>query len=336
MKILFRCDGSIEIGMGHVVRCLALADELFDNHDCEVSFALRKSELAIKHIKSSYPVLTSNENSFDYNDWIVECIRMSKAQILILDVRDNLSRSDLIHIKKKSGVRVVTIDDPEDKRLESDLAFFPPVPQVQEMGWHEYKGKLFVGWAYVILRKEFNKYYPDPNNDTPNILVSMGGTDEHNMTQMAIEAFNLINHKVTVTIILGPGYQFENTLRKLLFSAQFKYTIYRNPSNIASLMSNSNLAVISFGQTAYELAALRVPSIYMCLTEDHYDSSMLFVSVGVGVNIGLTSKMTPQFISNNVVSILIDEMKMKMMRKHAKDLSISDLKDLSHHILRNI
>ena len=40
-NILFRCDGSKEIGLGHVVRCFALADELQkQNKESVITFAM--------------------------------------------------------------------------------------------------------------------------------------------------------------------------------------------------------------------------------------------------------------------------------------------------------
>ena len=88
LRILFRCDGSVELGMGHVVRCLALADHLKENHDCFIKFAMRKSELGIKRIKEKYPVLESNEKNFSYKEWLTNCIEKTNADILIMDMHD--------------------------------------------------------------------------------------------------------------------------------------------------------------------------------------------------------------------------------------------------------
>ncbi|MBW1613303.1 MAG: hypothetical protein JRJ57_04875, partial [Deltaproteobacteria bacterium] len=84
-----------------------------------------------------------------------DCINTTKANVLILDVRDGLSKSVLRNIKQKFDIKIVTIDDPEDKRLEADLAFYPPVPQVKRIDWTGFTGELYVGWEWVILRREF-------------------------------------------------------------------------------------------------------------------------------------------------------------------------------------
>ena len=61
---------------------------------------------------------------------------------MILDIRYVLSRKDLSLVKKETGVKIITIDDPEDKRLEADIAFYPPVPQLETMDWTDYKAKI--------------------------------------------------------------------------------------------------------------------------------------------------------------------------------------------------
>jgi len=307
-KILFHCDASIDIGMGHVVRCLALANELKNKYDCSIKFAMRKSTLGIKKVKQSYPVLIPNvtDNLFDYEKWLDNCIKTTESDILILDVRDGLSRVSLRNIKNTNSIKIVTIDDPEEKRLETDFAFYPPVPQVEELDWTGYKGKLFVGWDYVILREEFLKTYPMPKNTITDIFISMGGTDPMNMTQFTINALDLVKEQFSVTIVLGLGYIFQGDLLDSLSRVHYSYRILKNPENITEIMSGSDCAIISFGMTAYELVSLGVPSIYLCITEDHVISASLLSDLNCGINLGLYCQIDKVKLINSISKIIKD------------------------------
>jgi UDP-2,4-diacetamido-2,4,6-trideoxy-beta-L-altropyranose hydrolase len=330
LNILFRCDGFVEIGMGHVVRCLALADHLEKNDDYfNIQFAMRQSVLGISKVKEKYQVLESNEKDFNYKEWLTDCIEKTKTKVLIMDMRDGLTRKELKAIKKKTGIKVVTIDDPEDKRLEADLAFYPPVPQLEKLNWNGFGGELYVGWEYVILRKEFLKKYPKPKNTTPNILVSMGGTDEKNMTEFVINSMKQINEKFKATIIVGSGYPYILQLKKRLEKVHFEFELLQNPKDIAKIMSQSDFSIISFGQTAYELAALNVSALYICLTDDHFESSKLFMKNGAGTSLGIFSLMKQEGLAEAIKFHLSENQVVKDMPISANILNISNLLKVS-------
>ena len=333
MNILFRCDGSVEIGLGHVVRCLALANELKENHDCEIYFAMRGSELGIKRVKESFTVLQTDEKTFDYKEWLFDCICQTEAQIFIMDMRDLLKRKELIEIKKKTGIKVVTIDDPEDKRLESDLAFYPPIQQIEKMNWEGFSGELFIGWEYVIIRKEFAIPYQNHKNRIPHILVSMGGSDEKNMTSFVIEALDELDENFKVSIITGSGYQFTNELKNILKFVKYPFELFKDPHNVAEIMSLVDLAIISFGVTAYELASLNIPALYLCLSSDHEESSLLFEEEGIGKSMGVFSAIEKQKYVQGLSSIIWKQKKINKMSEKFGSIKISNLKKISNSII---
>ena len=307
LSVLFRCDGSPEIGLGHIVRCLALADELRDLHNCRITFAMRKGLLGIQMVEEKgYQVITprDTDQTFNYGKWLNECVRKVDARAIVFDVRDGLTRAVVKELRDK-GIMIVTIDDPEDKRLEADLAFYPPVPQVKQIDWTGFTGKLYVGWEWVILRKEFSStatksQKPKTQNPKPKILVTMGGSDPQGITLKAVKALEMLDEDFEAVVILGAGFQHKKQLNNLLFGCKHHFDMQEDVKDMAEIMSQSDLAVASFGVTAYELAAMGVPAIYLCLTEDHAKSASAFVEEGMAISLGVVTQMTDSMLAKAV------------------------------------
>jgi spore coat polysaccharide biosynthesis protein SpsF len=327
-SILFRCDGSSEIGFGHIMRCLALADELSSNHKCNIIFAVLRDKKAIKIIQDyGYFVETKDffKNDFIYGDWINSVIQNHNVKCIILDVRDDLP-SEIICIYRERGTLIVTIDDPTDRRLLADLAFYPPAPQVAKMDWKGFTGQLYVGWEWVVLRREFSKDNINHcviNNMTgdvkvPNILITMGGSDPQGMTLKVLKALAFIDNKLEVTVVIGPGFGYQKDLLKLLNHFSHPYRILENVSNMADIMAESNLAVASFGVTAYELAAMQVPTLQICLSEDHVQSALSFQESGMATCLGIAEFLTEEKIAGSLKQALFKKIPCTTFRDKVK------------------
>lgn len=300
MNVLFRCDGSKEIGLGHVSRCLALAEELKSAQGCTVTFAMRRSALGVGMVEKHFPVLMPDEGLFDYESWLSGCISRTLADILVCDVRDGLNLDVVERMKKIYTLLVVDIDDPEDKRIAADLAFYPPVPQIRRMNWDRFEGELYSGWEYIILRKEFRDDYEKPDNKVPVVLVSMGGSDPNNLTTFIIDVLQDLDVPFALKVMIGAGFNNEITEKVKTGFTKHIPEIIENCSSVARLMSEADLAIASFGVTAYELASMGVPSLFVYLTEDHEASASAFVENGYGESLGICGALSPEVIRDKV------------------------------------
>lgn len=319
-SVLFRCDGDAQLGLGHIYRCLALADEFREAHSCRIAFAMRRGPLGFEMLREKgYPALTphDDEQSFDYTRWLAEAISNIGAQVLVLDVRDNLPRAT-VEALRDQGVLIATLDDPSERRLAADLAFYPPVPQVQKLDWTGFTGQLHVGWEWVVLRREFAHALSKDQglrakNQKPRILVTMGGSDPAGLTLKAVEALDLLDEDFKTVVVLGPGFSHHEALRDLLTRRHHHFDVRQNVTDMPSLMAQADLVVASFGVTAYELAAMGLPAIYLCLTKDHAESASAFVEAGIAVSLGVRSNVTLDTLVQSVLSLLEnDELRIQM------------------------
>ena len=318
-KVLFRCDGGLQNGFGHLVRCLALAEELKTRHRIESGFALRQDETGSRYLRESgYPVFESTPGEkFDYEGWILETIAESAASILALDVRDDFPESVLDKCRNE-GIGIVSIDDPSERKFKADLTFLPPVPQLNRVDLSMALGQFYIGWDWILLRSYFAKEYSSPVNDIPSILVTMGGSDSGRLTCLAIESLSLTESDFNATVISGRGFD-ASTLRSLIGKSSKKIELRSGlENNMAEMMCGSDLAIASFGMTAYELAAMGVPSILLSLTPDHLDSASALVELGVSESLGLFGDINPAGLAVAVDRLLQSPEQLRQMSEVGK------------------
>ena len=335
MTILFRCDGSPEIGMGHVVRCFSLAIHIKKKYNCKILFAIKRSDIVQKYIKGTFPIFIKEDSSLNNIEWLLECSNKIGASAIIFDIRNDLSHQDMIDFRKSFDGKIVCIDDPEEKSKEADIVFLPPVPQTQYLNEKDYKGKLFIGWEYVIINEKFKKNKEKFKNEILRIVLTQGGSDNKNHTHKIVKILNDIKLNFQLDIILGPGYTELNTWKKSLNTFTKKYHIYSNPKNFHEIISRADIGIISFGQTAYEFAAVKVPALYVCVTADHATSAKVFEKFKLGKIIGqvpIDMKNTKILIGNS----LTDNVKKWSLNIFFKSLEISNLNLISKSILKEI
>lgn len=305
--VIIRCDGSSRVGLGHVFRCLALAEMLRDSYGWGVTFALVEGNEGVRIIKKANYHLESKSNEDEKEAlWLDRLIALKKPDVLILDIRTNLSKDQIIKWRS-NGLLTVAIDDPSERRLAVDLAFYPPVPQVNQVDWGGFTGKLYTGFEYVIMRKEFSKKYPRPQNRIPKVLVTMGGSDPEGLTFKVVESLELLKESFKPIVVVGAAFTEKEKFIECIKRSSKQYDIMFNVKNMAELMKDINIAVASFGMTAYELAAVGVPSIYMCLTEDHEKSASLFTENNIGINLGLYTNASKELIAEKVKELLTNK-----------------------------
>jgi len=322
--IIIRCDGSHRIGLGHVVRCLTLAQKLTAKYTFKVYFAVRFDTLAIEMIAAKgYEIISPNtEIDFDYENWLLESLLLVNSKTLILDSRDGLTFENVQNIKRQ-GVYVASIDDIEDKRRACDAVFYPPIPQAKTFDWNSFTGNIYWGWEYVILRDQFIQKLVKLENKTLRLLVSMGGTDPKNLTGKIVKIIVESNLDYFVDVLIGNGYKQKDELLSLCKNNK-TITIFQNYSNVAEIMGKADIAIISFGVTAYEIAALGVPAIYVCLFSEQMDSASTFVNGGFAINLGEYQNVSDRDILESLKEVIQKPEKWMIMREKLSHLAIKD------------
>jgi UDP-2,4-diacetamido-2,4,6-trideoxy-beta-L-altropyranose hydrolase len=305
--LLFRVDGKKSLGMGHIIRCLGLADVLrCENPELEILFLTKYEEGKNIIEKNGYQAVLVADDGFDEIKELAQ-----KNALLITDFFDT-DNPYISKIKKTTGLKIISIDNNTKlKKINSDILINTNVVNEGEtkvIGSTRY----FLGINYMILRKEFGEgqHEREIQDKVSSILVMSGGADDPGLTLTAVKALQDIPEDVDITVVLGPGFAYHDQLTEILSRTKRKFNIIHDPKNLIELMKKTDMAISAAGITMWELATLGVPSIVVPLADHQADVAKVFENAGACVNMGYTPPN-----SNDIYEATIKLMQNKTLRE---------------------
>jgi UDP-2,4-diacetamido-2,4,6-trideoxy-beta-L-altropyranose hydrolase len=313
-SILFRADGSKEIGMGHIVRCLALADELKNNNpDLEVVF-ITKYEVGKRIIEEKdYNVILATD------DGIIQIKNLADEDTLLITDFLDTDNQYISEIKKTAGLGVISIDNNTKlKRIDADIVINA---NVFDDGDKKVIGstRYFLGPKYMILREEFEVAHKEKKkikNKVETILVMFGGTDPGGYTIKVADALKNIHDGVHINLILGPAFSYSNKLDEVLSETNRKFDLLLSPKNLIEIMKNADIAITAAGIVLYELATLGIPSIVLPQAKHQEDIAKTFEKSRACVNIGIYP--SGELIYNSTIRLMEDDPLRRQLSENAQ------------------
>ena len=294
-KILFRVDASQDIGTGHLMRCLAIANEA-KRRDWECIFVLRDPEdRIVKYINSSdhrVKELISAEgekktyNTNAHGDWLP--VSQTQDAIETLEVICQLDPDWVIvdhyaldatwlSIVEKPNAKILVIDDLGDRELICDVLLDQNIGASAK----KYHGKLLsncqllLGPTFALLRSEFKDWRERSlegrlNRNVENILITMGGVDTGNYTlRTLIEVAKSKYAKTCVfTVVIGSSYPHTDALYEFVEETKLRISVLSNVKNMAEIMSKSDLCIGAGGSTSWERCCLGLPTISFAIADN--------------------------------------------------------------------
>lgn len=300
--IIFRLDGGRSVGMGHIVRCHWLASALRDMDGGPISFCMNQDDIGISVVQSrGWPVLRVAAEELGAAD--------GDTRMVVIDLPGGVS-AEAVRCLRESNPRslVVLMEGTCTGRIEADLVVSPIERLPDPSSWRGFRGERYEGPPYAILDPAFARVPRRLSSavQEPRILVTMGGSDPFGLTLQALRALDNMEEIFSVTIAVGPAFLHDVELQTWLASARRHYECRREDS-LLHLMVNSDLALVSFGTTVYELAAAGVPAIALSITEDHAQAAEVFAQGGSLMHLGLFFAISAAQIQSAVREFLHDQ-----------------------------
>ena len=283
-KIYFRSDGNANLGLGHVLRCLALADILKDDFEC-VFVTRFVDEFIIAEIKKSCSdyVKLSDKKHKHFDEFISF---LNKEDIVVLD---NYFFTTKYQKKIKAvGCILVCIDDMHDKHYVADLVINHGIGLKDEHFSVESYTKLCLGWDYALLRKPFLNVIPRKRDEQKRCLVCIGGSDKYNITTKIVRLLEGVKSLEIIDVITGSNFLFGSELDKEILNNKKKVNVFSNLSafDIVERMQTADFGILPASTISLEATAVGMPFLVGFYTENqeeyYHNLTSLANNIGLG------------------------------------------------------
>lgn len=304
---MFRADASPTLGVGHISRCLALADALYEK-GWKCTFVVNRES------NVTYPALSVSSHKVMVpqipNDPLsVAQVVGGTADLLVVD-HYNLDK------KFESACRgwaesIMVVDDLADRPHDCDFL----VDQSISRTISDYKFltpiscRILVGPHYAMLRPEFSRIRQkslERRNSSQiinRILVAIGGSDPHDVTTTAICALMHCYQNINIDVVLGKNSPNLNKVRNLIFSFRDKIKLHIDTQKMSELMLNADLAIGACGISSWERCTLGLPTIAITIAENQRENAQSLEKAGAILYSGEWTNISENSIVKNLKEI---------------------------------
>lgn len=304
LKIAFRADASIELGTGHVMRCLTLASTLRDQGaECQFISSLLEGNMlqAIQDKGFKASSITASD------DWKQDAAQTQSLLLgepvdwLVVDHYGLDSRWE--NNLKPNCKKLMVIDDLADRAHNCDLLLDQNLGRLAS-DYKPYVPKtchLLIGPQYALLRPEFAQWREyslkrrAENQELKHLLISMGGTDYPNSTSQILEALKQtpLPLDCRITVIMGATSPWIQQVTDLAKTMPWATEVKVNVNNVAELMANSDLAIGAAGSTTWERCCLGLHSLMVITASNQESGAKAMAAIDAATLIGDIEDIKP-------------------------------------------
>mgnify|MGYP006409866389 CR=1 FL=1 len=338
MRVVFRVDASLQMGTGHMMRCLALAQVLEENGE-NVKFICRKHEgsLIDKNRSSGFNVHELEvleeikvDNKLAHSHWLGatqqqdadDCINILKAEKLDWLIVDHYALDEQWQKRLNPYYeKLMVIDDLADRKHQCDILLDQTFARQQEdyLILTPKNCQLLLGSQYALLRPEFSEWreFSLERRSKPEfkqLLINMGGVDFDNFTESILDELRTCSlpDDINITVVMGRNSPHlegvKSKANELLYNVDVKVDV----DNMAEIMSNADIAIGAAGTTTWERCCLGLPTIQFVIAENQ-------------------NTIATSLASNNAIKLLQDRKELSRTIKNVIDW-MTDVSDVARQV----
>ncbi|TDF39439.1 UDP-2,4-diacetamido-2,4,6-trideoxy-beta-L-altropyranose hydrolase [Alteromonadaceae bacterium M269] len=323
-SVLFRVDASQQVGLGHLMRCLALAQHL-TQQKIQVTFAVKSSSVEFCRSRTDWVgelYIIPEDTNISEPDYLKSYANDNNFDWIVLDGYQFTSsyRKTL----SQSCAKLAVFDDKNDTgELYADLVI-NGANNATFVGYNQTakSAKLCLGERFRILRTEFTNIKESSWEYRDKLTVSFGGSDPYELTIPFLKALNALNQQqetqvpLRVSVLTGAAYENVDKLRDLLATLSFDVVHVHDSQKVSTLFAQSRLVISAAGGTQFELLACDTPSL-LVIVADNQKLATKDAEVQGWCRIFDHQRTTSQVLANETLVLWNDSSLLQEMHKQA-------------------
>jgi UDP-2,4-diacetamido-2,4,6-trideoxy-beta-L-altropyranose hydrolase len=261
-QLAFLVNVGQDVGMGHVYRCIALAAMVAE--DYSIRFFTAANDIAVQQLISENGYEHQVISSFDA-DSVISMFQLNKPTntAVVLDGYNFDSRfQEMLHL---AGIRFLYIDDFANQHYFANTVLNTADGLQKEDFRKESYTRIFTGHDYILLRPVFLRNAGQqtlPETFGKRIFISLGATDPGNNTELVLRLIHQSMPSVAKITVLASSLNphvavLRNWRNEITIPVEFAENA--NAEEIALLIAQSDLAIVSASNIANECIATGVP-----------------------------------------------------------------------------
>jgi UDP-2,4-diacetamido-2,4,6-trideoxy-beta-L-altropyranose hydrolase len=279
--LYIRVDGNAEIGTGHIMRCLSIANEE-RNSGGDCTFITADLEMTSVIDEQGFSSICLNSI---WNDLDSEIDKMEEL-VNRLNIRNLLVDSYFVTFKYLKCLYMLTyltyIDDLNTFIYPcSELINYNIYADRLDYPSRYPNTKLLLGPKYAPLRAEFISLPPRiVRDEVESVLITTGGNDPYNVARQLVEQMQRCSdlQKLRINVVAG---RFSKHIAELheLSKKHTNVIVHINPISMAELIRSCDIAVSAGGTTLYELCACGTPTVVFSMADNQVAAVSAFSEV---------------------------------------------------------
>lgn len=287
-KIYFRADGNVQIGLGHITRCMALAGILKEEFEC--IFIVQNPSDYIRNILDEFELVEFPETKEYLEEAkLIASKYVDVGNIIVLDGY-NFTEAYQREIMN-SKAKIVSLDAIADGHFLSH-AVINYIPNIKASDYScESYTRLFTGLEYAYPAIPFLKDVTTKRSFSKleKVFISFGGSDRHNLTDTFLQACLKLNIE-KVSVLLGSAYTYEESINKTIdnYKGDIEITKLKSitQNELMDVVRQHELAIIPGSGTAMEVLCIGIYLITGYYAKDQKKFSDYLHTIGVATSMG--------------------------------------------------